>query len=108
MDERSARLAQNETIFRAGNERIDAIVPIEADAAPYMCECGNADCFETVELTHAEYEAVRSSPTRFFVAPGHEDIGAGEIVVEDLGRYTIVEKHGAEGEIAARTDPRSA
>ena len=26
MDERSGRLAQNEAIFRAGNERIDAIL----------------------------------------------------------------------------------
>ncbi len=108
MDERSARLAKNETVFRAGNERIDAIVPIESGTAPYMCECGNEDCFEPVPLTHAEYEEVRSSPTRFFVAPGHEDLSAGEIVVKDFGRYAIVEKQGAEGEIAARTDPRSA
>ena len=108
MDERSARLAQNEAIFRAGNERIEAIVGAASEAAPYLCECGNAECFEPVPLTHAEYEAVRSHPARFFVALGHEDLSAGEVVVEDLGRYTIVEKQGAEGELVARTDPRSA
>ena len=51
---------------------------------------------------------MRSHPARFFVAPGHEDLSAGEVVVEDLARYTIVEKQGAEGEIVTRTDPRSA
>jgi hypothetical protein len=108
MDERSARLAQNEAVFRAGNERIDAIIDTTSGTAPYLCECGNADCFEPVPLTHAEYEGVRTHPARFFVAPGHEDLSAGEVVVEELGRYTIVEKQGAEGEIATRTDPRSA
>ena len=108
MDERSARLAQNETIFRAGNERIDTNRGSTSGTAPYLCECGNASCFESVPLTHAEYEEVRSHPARFFVASGHEDLSAGEVVVEDLGRYTIVEKQGAEGEIVTRTDPRSA
>jgi hypothetical protein len=108
MDERSARLAENETIFRAGNERIDAILGSESGAAPYLCECGNANCFESVPLTHAEYEAVRSHPARFFVASGHEDLTAGEVVVEELSRYTIVEKQGAEGEIVERSDPRRA
>jgi hypothetical protein len=108
MDERSARLAQNEAVFRAGNERIDAITATTSGTAPYLCECGNADCFEPVPLTHAEYEGVRAYPARFFVAPGHEDLSAGEVVVEDLGPYTIVEKQGGAGEIATRTDPRSA
>jgi len=108
MDERSARLAQNEAIFRAGNERIDAILGAAAGTAPYLCECGNADCLEPVPLTHTEYEVVRSHPARFFVAPGHEDLSAGEVVVENLDRYTIVEKQGAVGEIVTRSDPRSA
>ena len=33
-------------------------------------------------LTNAEYEEVRSHPARFFVASGHEDLTAGEVVVE--------------------------
>jgi hypothetical protein len=107
MDERSARLAENETVFRAANERIDAVLPLDKGPAPYLCECGNRDCFTRVQLTHREYEEVRSSPITFFVAPGHEDLSAGEVVLKDLGRYRIVEKQGAEGEIAERTDPRS-
>ena len=107
MDERSARLAENETIFRAGNERIEAIVGGAAESAPYLCECGDARCFEHVRLTHAEYEAVRSHPARFFVVPGHEDLTAGEVVCDEFRGYRVVEKQGPEGEIVERMDPRA-
>jgi hypothetical protein len=104
MDERSARLATNEAIFRAGNERIDEIA---AGEEPYLCECGNARCFEKVALSHEEYEAVRANPARFFVVPGHEDLTAGEVVIEKFGGFTVVEKRGEEREIVERADPRS-
>jgi len=60
-----------------------------------------------VVLTPAEYEAVRAHPARFFVVPGHEDLTAGEAVVEECPRYTLVEKQGGEREIVERRDPRS-
>ncbi len=107
MDERSARLAENETIFRAGNERIEAIVGGAAERAPYLCECGDMRCFEPVSLTRAEYEAVRSHPARFLVVPGHEDLTAGEVVYQEFPGYTVVEKQGPGGEHAGRTDPRA-
>jgi hypothetical protein len=107
MDERSARLAANEAVFRAGNERIDAMLNDGAATAPYMCECGDAQCFQQVDLTSEEYEAVRSHPARFFVVSGHEDLTAGEVVVEEASRFTVVEKRGAEAEIVKRSDPRA-
>jgi hypothetical protein len=106
MDERSARLAQNEAIFRAGNELIDAAVAGKGDS-PFLCECGSESCFEQISLTREQYEAVRSHPARFFVVPGHEDLTAGEVVVKELNRYFIVEKQGAEAELVERSDPRA-
>jgi hypothetical protein len=73
----------------------------------YMCECGEDTCFERVELTHEEYEDVRSNPARFFVVRGHEDLTAGEVVVEEAAAFTIVEKRGEERAIVERTDPRT-
>jgi hypothetical protein len=108
MDERSARLAANEAVFRAGNERIDAMLGDRQGTTAYMCECGDARCFQQVNLTNDEYEVVRSHPARFFVASGHEDLTAGEIVVEEASRFTIVEKRGPEREIVERSDPRAA
>jgi len=108
MDERSARLAANEAVFRAGNERIDAMLGDQHGTTAYICECGDAKCFQQVNLTNDEYEVVRSHPARFFVVSGHEDLTAGEVVVEEASRFTIVEKRGAEREIVERSDPRAA
>jgi hypothetical protein len=106
MDERSARLAANEAVFRAGNERIDASLGDSLGTTTYMCECGDAECLQLLDLTSEEYEAVRSHPARFFVASGHEDLTAGEVVVEAAQRF-IVEKRGEEREIVERSDPRA-
>jgi hypothetical protein len=103
MDERSARLAKNEAIFRAGNESINKAA---GGKAPYLCECGEKSCLARVELTPAEYEAVRAHPARFFVVPGHEDLTAGEVVVEQHDRFTVVEKQGEEREVVERVTPQ--
>jgi hypothetical protein len=104
VDERSARLAANEAIFRAGNELIErAVAGSNPDGVPFLCECGDERCLERVALTVSEYEAVRSHPARFFVVPGHEDLTAGEVVVAAFERYSLVEKEGEEREIVERS-----
>jgi hypothetical protein len=55
MDERSARLAENEAIFRAGNESIDKAAGGRVEKVPYLCECGETSCLARVELTPAGY-----------------------------------------------------
>jgi len=107
MDERSVRLAQNETVFRAANEAIEGNRGDRgSEELTFLCECGVQTCFERIELTREEYEGVRAEPARFFVAPGHEDLTAGEFVVEETSRYTVVEKRGEERTIVERSDPR--
>ena len=105
-DERSARMAANEAVFRAGNERIRAMVADAVPRTPYICECGEESCFERVDLTRDEYERVREGPARFFVSPGHEDRTADERVVERFDQFTVVEKEGKGREIVTRADPR--
>jgi hypothetical protein len=110
VNSRAARLAQNEGVFRAGNEAIDsnlAAAGLEGQRA-YLCECGDAACLDRVSLTGGEYEAVRAHPARFFVVPGHEDLSAGEIVIEETARYTVVEKQDEQRKVVERTDPRAA
>ena len=107
VDERSARLAQNEAVFRAGNEAIHATVRGKLPRTPYLCECGASTCFERVPLTTEEYEAVRSHPARFLVLPGHEDLTAGEVVSDDFTHFLVVEKRGEEREIVERSYPRA-
>lgn len=37
-----------------------------------VCECSRRTCTELLDVTIAEYDAVRAHPTRLFVVPGHE------------------------------------
>ena len=111
MGAREDRFARNEALFRSVNERVRELVTSAgargADpTASFVCECGNADCTATVELTVSEYEQVRSNPTHFFIVPGHE-IPEVEEVVERHDRYDVVRKHSTEAQIAIETDPRS-
>jgi hypothetical protein len=109
MDSRQQRVAKNEALFRKVNERIED-VNSKLDAgglSDFLCECGDDDCTEPISLTLAEYEEVRSVPTHFAVAHGHEFIDV-ERVVRTTDRYEVVQKFaGQAGRIAVETDPRS-
>ncbi len=101
------RIAKNEAMFRAANERIE----LEAEAAgmggvsvPFVCECPDPSCTDTLELTLADYEAVRTGPTRFFTIPGHQALAVqanAAVVVEERDDVCIAEKIGIAGEVAA-------
>ena len=75
-DGRDERLAQNEVLFRTVNEAIEqkAIELGGLDDYEFICECSSSGCFDRVSLTLSDYEYVRREGTRFFVAPGHENI----------------------------------
>ena len=108
MGDRGERIALNEASYRRVNEAIEAG---RADAAgdeprPFMCECGLLGCNEMVELTVAEYEAVRANGRRFFMVDGHE-IPDVEHIVERYDRYVVAEKEDHSAQIAEQTDPRS-
>jgi hypothetical protein len=100
------RLAKNEVLFRAVNERLDDL----GEAVPwsktteYLCECSDTSCIEVIELEKEEYEHARSRPAVFFLTPGHER-PALERVVEEHDHYLLVEKVVAV-DAAIEADPR--
>ena len=108
MDERARRIADNESRFRAINERLRGdlrALPETEDAVEFVCECGSAACAEPVPLTVSEYEAVRSSPLDFAVVPGHQ-LPDVEDVVDVNERYARVRKHPEAAPVVRSTDPR--
>ena len=108
MDPRERRLAQNEALFREGNEKVEAVAAVHgADDHVYefYCECANADCSMQVPATIAEYEAVRAHPTRFLVVAEHW-LPEVESVEEKHDRFWVIEKHGDAGRLVAQLDPR--
>jgi hypothetical protein len=110
-DLRAERAARNQALFREINERVrslnqafDGLLPL----GDWVCECADRECVERLHFSVAEYEALRSDPTHFAVAPeeGHvvDDV---EVVVEKRDAYWIVEKVGEAARIAETFDTRS-
>jgi hypothetical protein len=109
MDERERRLAKNESVFRAVNERIEQIAGeqgTDEHEFAFFCECSNVDCTLQLLLTLAQYEAARRDPAVFVVAPGHELPEIEEVVLRAAG-YQLVRKHGEAAKLAEELDPRS-
>lgn len=108
MTDRQERIARNEVLFREVNERIRE-VPLDTrddDMTGFLCECGDGNCTETISLTIAEYEQVRSDPATFAVMPGHVIPDVEDVVLEEE-RFTVVCKHVQEAAIAIEHDPRA-
>ena len=100
------RAARNEISFREANEKLgEKRLELKADGfTPFLCECSAPRCTQLIRLTLGDYERVRSNPTRFLVAAGHD---AGEATtVEEHDEYAVVEKTGVAGELAEDEDPR--
>lgn len=100
-------LAATQSRFRSANDRLRRIVSsyrFEAyDRAPFICECADPACFETVMLSLVDYDRVRAQPTWFLLAAGHEDSEAPqELIVEAESGYAITEMVSVAGEEAAR------
>ena len=60
-----------------------------APEAEFFCECGDSRCTERINLTLAEYEAIRAMPGRFLVWPGHEGTPFRRIVAS-TDRFSVV------------------
>jgi hypothetical protein len=106
------RGARNQARYREHNERIEPHNRVHSWVDPpmpdWVCECGFS-CTEPVQMTIAEYEAIRAEPTQFFVQPSPEHVVEEiEDVVARHDRYWIVEKRGHAGEVSEELDPRDA
>jgi hypothetical protein len=107
--ERARRVGLNEALFRRVNEEIESLNATLGKPATMsvICECGDGQCMERIEIPLAEYERVRADPCMFVIVPGHE-IPDLESVIERADRWDVVRKHdGTSTRVAERTDPRS-
>jgi hypothetical protein len=112
LDDRLARQAQNEALFREVNERI-AQLGERAEAwssdgtIDFLCECGErGGCGQRVRVPLDAYERARSQDDRFIVRPGHETPEL-ERAVEWTDDYVVVDKVPA-AELYVEDDPRGA
>jgi hypothetical protein len=112
LDERFARQARNEALFRSVNERIVQLGERAEAWSPdglveFLCECGeDGGCGERIRMPLEAYERVRAQDDRFAVKPGHETPEL-ERAVDWTDEYVIVDKVPA-AEQYVEDDPRGA
>jgi hypothetical protein len=112
LEERFARQAHNESLFREVNERIAQLGENAQAWSPdgtveFLCECGEeGGCGQRVRVPLDVYERVRSQDDRFVVRPGHETLEI-ERAVEWTDDYVVVDKIPA-AEPYVADDPRGA
>jgi hypothetical protein len=107
---REERLARNEASFRSLNDSLGANVHERlsgsgSNVPGFVCECGNGDCDDIIQVELSAYEEVRRDPCLFLVRPGHEAPDV-EDVVQREDRYIVVRKHEEVADIVRETDPR--
>ena len=104
------RKARNELLFRDLNEQVEFVAaPLDSGEGAtfeFFCECSDVDCTLRLPMPLSEYERVRSDPTLFVVAPGHESPEIEEVVRREDG-YQVVRKEGEAARLAVAQDPRS-
>ena len=102
--ERARQAALNQALRRDVNERrLESSDGAEID---FVCECSDPSCEEVVSLTLGECEFIRRVPTRLVVRPGHVHNESERVLMEEPGRFLVVEKFGPAGEVIAHLDPR--
>jgi hypothetical protein len=106
LNDRETRAGRNQALFREVNERLSEVAEHSRSDFPpdrFICECAQDDCFETIEVSLGEYEAVRENPRRFFVASNDDHvIPEIEQVLEQNERFWVVEKFGQSAAVAEK------
>lgn len=99
------RAGRREANLRVLNERIaesQAQIAVALQAPlTILCECANAECNESIEVSQDVFAVLHDQSTRFIVVEGHvlHDV---EHVVERGEGWMIVEKRGAAAREARR------
>jgi hypothetical protein len=110
MATREERAGHNEVFFREVNERLIGLnekLGVKVDRIDFLCECAQASCQETLRLSLAEYELVRTDGAQFLIVDGH-DLPEIEEVVQRNGHYIVVRKlPGVLENLARDSDPRA-
>jgi hypothetical protein len=94
-------------LFREVNAQIreinDSLWPADG-ALELLCECGNEDCSERVEVAPAVYARARGDDSAFLVVPGHEEPDR-DTVRSEGPRYRMIAVRQARPRRAARLVP---
>lgn len=103
--EREREAALNQALRRDVNERL--LESAGGGAIELICECSDPRCREVVSLTADECEFVRQVPNRLVVKVGHTHPESERVLIEEPGRFQVLEKFGPGEDVVAHLDPRA-
>ncbi len=102
-----SRLALNEAIERDLNALKAHWNDDSERSQGFWCECSRPDCNRMIQVFKHEWDAVRSSPYRFIVAPGHDEPWIALVIDKSDRFWTVLKNDAAAKRIAEETDPAS-
>jgi hypothetical protein len=103
-EEEERQAALNQALRREVNER--SLEQANQAIVELVCECSDPACHERVCLTVEECEFVRRVPNRLVVCVGHTNRDSERVLIEEPGRFQVLEKYGPGGDVVAHLDPR--
>ena len=115
VEQREARVGRNEGVIRAVNDQIEELnraFAVSDEELAIVCECGELECVEQIQIARPAYARVRADHTLFLVISGHEDPTVEAVVESGQSGHVVVQKYpGKPAEIAAnmarvRRDPQ--
>ena len=71
----------------------------------FLCECSDPACRELVSISLDECEFVRRVPSRLIVRVGHADRESERVLMEEPGRFQVVERFGSSDDVVAHMAP---
>jgi hypothetical protein len=90
-DSCAPREAAQQCAIREANEAVErSTMSDSSERMALRCECGDPTCVAAVELTHAEYEAVRAYGSRFLIERNHENPESSWVLSEDA-RFAVID-----------------
>jgi hypothetical protein len=89
----NSRVRENEETFAKANEqiRVSAEQYRFDEAVPFLCECSELTCTDSVRLPLKSYREARAKGDAFILRPGHANPRVERIVAQADG-YDLVEK----------------
>jgi CheY-like chemotaxis protein len=86
--EASSEHLMRSAFSRSVNDDLVSLSVTHGSIRRIVCECSRRRCDELLDVTIADYKAVRAHPTRLLVVPGHELPGVQRVVTQ--GRRVAV------------------
>lgn len=104
------RQIENEMIFRRANEKVgddldeldelhilENVPELMRDTrllVPFLCECSDEDCMETIFITLDDYQEIHANRNTFIVKPEHQVEHIEEVVHKEKD-YFVVHKNNS-------------